>query len=1062
MNDTRTMNKISLSLLLLFIGLVPMWAQTVSFSSGGTDGKTLVVTASGDLTNYSQEYSTTSTQFTADAAGNVFTNNTGTSVAEGDIYDVATTYYTAERTWKQLYNGGAPTTDWTNVNETSTVWDDTKIADVYVYQAYYASWNQSVTINSERITSGRADLNTKMNIDGVDYSQYVFSTQPLSYGKVIAKSDLETSGVSLKRLGDMANYTQTTYKVISSNLYISTDAGNYKQLLTNGTTYTYHAGETFYTPDAITYTAIDDNAIYFADHSSYIREVTTTTTKTFIEALKDEINAGNYEKVVFENTGSDALTITDAIVRAILYPGANNAANANLTELDLGATTLPSLSASTFYLNGEQAYMLYHVKLASITLPLVPAADGKVSVPAQVATPWVGNTILKTITVPEGYTEVGANAFSQLGNSVSTFNLPSSLLTIGDNAFQNTASLKAITFPENLTTIGKKAFVGTNLESLTLPASLRTIDDEAFEEAKNLNEIVLNQGLEYIGNCAFSLSASNNKQEVLQIPASVQYIGPAAFNNRMYKDIYFQGSTAPIMPLGDGKQSDQMKNVTAFSDICHMGNNGFTANSTFSATADDASKGYANRENYNNGNTYFTLLHFPTGLTEEQAATYNDVTHTYLTENQGDGFDFSGSAHPMTIEGSSDSEESRTFNGNSTVAVGGKYNQVAPGYVDTYHGAQIVWPSQSQWMRSFIMSSLGYNWNGVDKYRPQLTVAQLKLYARAGYLTAEQLSTLTDGKDDNQKIDPETISDADLKSLYDNLQLMAYVGTRQFVLGNADVQPNTPDYTIDIKGGQWWTLCVPFNMTKKMIDEVFGPGTHVCRFSAVDRDATSNPKNITLRFQKDVYVHKFVKDAKGDYTATGEETQDDDIVIYAHQSYMVYPTKTDEDAVFVVRFYKPETGSPYPTIIEANADKETEDHTEYRFIGNYVANTKIPQYSYMYAKKKTETAYKFWFNTSTKLTWKPNKCVVQATAKDGGMTDNASLFTTANQAKQFSIFGEFDDVYNDTVTALDHVTIIAGEGKNAQVVYNLNGQIVNGNNLSRGIYIQNGKKFIVK
>ena len=52
------------------------------------------------------------------------------------------------------------------------------------------------------------------------------------------------------------------------------------------------------------------------------------------------------------------------------------------------------------------------------------------------------------------------------------------------------------------------------------------------------------------------------------------------------------------------------------------------------------------------------------------------------------------------------------------------------------------------------------------------------------------------------------------------------------------------------------------------------------------------------------------------------------------------------------------------------------------------------------------------------------------------------------------------------MTEIENVTIIAGEGENAQIVYNLNGQVVssNGNTdrLAKGVYIKGGKKFMVK
>ena len=300
--------------------------------------------------------------------------------------------------------------------------------------------------------------------------------------------------------------------------------------------------------------------------------------------------------------------------------------------------------------------------------------------------------------------------------------------------------------------------------------------------------------------------------------------------------------------------------------------------------------------------------------------------------------------------------------------------------------------------------------------------------------------------------------------------MTAYMGTRQFVLANGDHEASNEYKVKDIQGGYWWTLCVPFNMTKKQIDDVFGEGTHVCLFSDVERHAEGSQKKITLKFVHDVYAHKTVKDANGNYATNFNDNAsacgDDDIVIYAHESYMIYPTKTEADAVFVVNNYEPIEGSPLPTIVTAS------DGTEYRFIGNYttqiggdeirkaierIKTITIPQYSYMYAKKKTEPNYKFWFYSGTTMAWKANKCVVQATAKDGGTTDFNNFFgDTTSQAKQASIFGS-DDI-DDKPTEIEHVEIIAGEQPKNNIKYDLYGRRVADD--YKGIYIMNGKKYI--
>ena len=187
---------------------------------------------------------------------------------------------------------------------------------------------------------------------------------------------------------------------------------------------------------------------------------------------------------------------------------------------------------------------------------------------------------------------------------------------------------------------------------------------------------------------------------------------------------------------------------------------------------------------------------------------------------------------------------------------------------------------------------------------------------------------------------------------------------------------------------------------------------------------------------------------------------------------MIHPSKTPEDAVFVVKDYSPIVGNPSPTIItssETNGDIQpaNEEGNEYRFVGNYIGgsdaqNIRIPQYSYVFAKRKNQDEdYKFWFYTGTTSLWKPNKSLVQVAKHEGGVEDWENFFNTQiNGAQQNSFFGT-----DPEVDAVEHISIVAGTHIDAPI-YTLNGVMVSRNGdssqLAKGVYIQNGKKFIVK
>lgn len=1065
-------------------------------------GKTLVVSGRGDLTTL--ETTITTTKFTNAAVGNVFVQNgeSYVSVAEGAEFSATDTYYkevAGEKTPIENTDENPFLSNTTYVTSYST---NNYLKSEYVGQVFTSATTHSSA--GEWLANGTLVTATDV-IDTNTKYYYIIDAENGEHNVMIGTTQTKANTIS-----DMTNYcSEATMFTAAQTIYVSTDGGNNFTRIEAGATATYNAEAQYYTVASSTYASYSNDLAegqtlkeLFAS-KSYTEDVVSES-KAFLDLLNAKILegatesngniTGSYEKVVFVNEDSSApLYINDDIVHAILFPKyewpgwQGNVKNMSIFTLDLGQATIMDLRRETFKSNDKGMG-----NMTNLTLPLTKLTSvysesenkevQKMVVPANVLggyenyTPGAGQANLVTVTIPEGYDRLADNAFNG-NNKITTFNLPSTLKLIGNSAFENCAALASITLNDGLENIGKRAFVGTELTKIDFPSSLRIIKDAAFANLR-IEDLKFNAGLKFIGNSAFALP-SEMTVKTIEIPASVKYIGPFAFNFRQYQDVFFLGADAPIMPIGNSTYNTGWGEGTAFPANTLMGNNGFNQGTkgqmpTVTDMKDDANSGYANRENYYNNGYYFCILHFPTGLEDEKRAKYTDITRVYKTNRDANGtFYFSRSDSNKDSYDEVGSEKTELSFGGYKAST-----KVCYGYEDTYLGSQYIWPSQEQWNRSYVVNSLGYNWDGVETYRPELSPEDLKVLAYAGYKekTEEHQST------------------EDGYYTLDYLQMIAHMGTRQFVLTNADTKKDEkpeeePVYPISMKGSNWWTICVPFNMTKAQVDKVFGEGTHVCRFSSVTRTEDSNGnKSITLRFQNDVYATKWTRDPETlAYNIVGGNPGNDDIVIYSHEAYMIYPTKSNEDAndMYNIRDYKLETGSPLPTIIKANA-KETEnaDHTEYRFVGNYVTEVStstatnadagvataayetvtIPQYSYIYAKKKNDTAHKFWFFTGTQMAWSPNKCVVQATDRDGGAQDYSNFFGgNANSTKvtQMSLFGEETD--GGTTGINEEITIIAGEGDNAQRVYNLNGQMIGGNNAKpKGIYIKGGKKFMVK
>ena len=883
-------------------------------------------------------------------------------------------------------------------------WNEDKIGGLFYTTDWGNTWK---AVQS----SDKVDLGNRWE-DGNEYSKY--STTEDKSGRILM-ADFKKGNYYTTSL---TNVTFKSDKI--DNLYVVSD-NKYVKLAADAK---YKDTESYY---------------YFLGNWSQYREINEADlirmgylehpTETLAEMLKYKLTKSNtFETIKFVNTGTGAMTIDKDIVKAILYPSAT--ANSVLTTLDLGAATCKDFSKETFAANGAQGYSA----LETLTLPLNESKE----TPAQVVFYLQGqNFKLTHVIVPEGYEKIGANTFLYAGK------------------------LASIELGANLTYIGKEAFVGTGLTSISFPENLDKIDDGAFY-GLNITNLVFNEKLRFIGNSAFALP-SEQTETVLMIPASVKYIGPFAFNFRQYQDVYFQGTKAPLMPVGKAIFHSNWGEGTAFSAHTLMGNSGFDPSS--GNLRDNAKgEGFANRENYKNGRVYFCIMHYPSSTSDEDAKDFTDTSRTYETCPEGGTWDYANT--PLAVGKEGADPEFKTGMSNAPY-IGTKVDY---GYQDTYLGRQYIWPSQSQWVRSYIVNSYGYNWDGVTKYRSNLTEEDYATLKEAGFVVGTGEGQYTE----------------------DELCKIAHMGTRRFVLVNGDSK-STPEYKITMKPGQWWTLCVPFNMTKKQVLDTFGADTQLCLFNKVTRDLGVNGKNkIVLYFTQDVLKHSTknadgtkMKDANGmwsaDIATAQDNVADDDVVLWAHESYMIKPyngEQSNQDAVFVVKNYEAVEGNPLPTVVQSATtvqSRQASETKEYRFVGNYLGNenaraTKvtIPQYSYVYANTKSDPVYKFRFYTGNTSTWKPNKSLVQTNDRNGGRDDYNNFFGIDKStplpagSKQASVFGgeNFDET-----TGIEDVTIVAGTDT-LTPVFNLEGKMVSSNGdaagLPAGIYVKNGQKFMVK
>ncbi len=164
---------------------------------------------------------------------------------------------------------------------------------------------------------------------------------------------------------------------------------------------------------------------------------------------------------------------------------------------------------------------------------------------------FMGNTKLKTVTIPDSVEKIYVDAFADctsltsvtIPNSVtliekrvfknctslSGITLPNGITDIHGSAFSNCTSLTSIAIPNGVTSIGISAFQGCrSLSSITLPGSVTSIENGAFRDCASLTSIAIPNGVTGIRSSTFEGCTGLTS---IAIPDSVTSIGVSAFKN---------------------------------------------------------------------------------------------------------------------------------------------------------------------------------------------------------------------------------------------------------------------------------------------------------------------------------------------------------------------------------------------------------------------------------------------------------------------------------------------------------------------------------------------------
>ena len=602
------------------------------------------------------------------------------------------------------------------------------------------------------------------------------------------------------------------------------------------------------------------------------------------------------------------------------------------------------------------------------------------------------------------------------GSCITTYEeikLPSTMTEIPENFATGCSKLSEIYIPCGYETVGKNAFNGCNISHI--------YTDETKDEEGN------------------TYMAGNNGDNTMTLPASLKKICTGAFaisNTVKIYDVYVLSETAPICE------------IDAFSSAMYDNNNSY--NATTPITADSYQNG--------GGTSSMSVLHFPTKCTETEVKKYTDPDRDYT---------------------------------------------LADGLATTdANGNLLYWPNQSEFNTAYIQAVTGYTWKSwkIERVTYSTEIENCLIPSgTSGSAVKDGAQNEADAKFRENGSPAET-------QYWTASSEEDYRGWHQFVLTSFSKSKNEdPTFNFGyITDNDWWTICLPFDMTKAKLKEVYGENTKVCTLVNVVRSYNGSdanyPKNsVTLVFGNNLM----------EYTDDSEPqtVSDEDVVIKAGYPYMIKPSLSTEqmnnpkellvfsDPSFATKLEEGKTAAYQILTTEKNikACKETlngevdNDYT-YKFIGSFVPYY-MPQHSYFLGWDTNQNGVAFFYQvempSSNIKNWNAYTCVigvnwdnpkwVEATANDvshwqtytvsgdnmTSVSKDDSFPSAANGKITNMQFGTGETDAIETVHMGNKtVTFVSGR------VYNLNGQVVgeNGNidHLGKGIYVVNGKKFVVK
>lgn len=565
---------------------------------------------------------------------------------------------------------------------------------------------------------------------------------------------------------------------------------------------------------------------------------------------------------------------------------------------------------------------------------------------------------------------------------------------------------------------------GLNMTSICIPGNYKEIGSEAFVNAYTLTTFTTTS-VDENGNGTGLLVSNGNGS--MTLPESLELIEHNAFGNvEQIVDVYVT-------------RTDEVP-------VCQKGAFSLGTYTGWSGTFTDRGDGKAERADYSR----FAVLHWPDGLSIDDIKKYTDITRQYTTPDRNDTKD--------------------------------------------EHGTILTWPNLQEFWRAHSLAINGYT-EGAWKESDELAVGLSN-----SYMSKANAKT---NYEDNGSPAYATFTD--------------YIGWHEFVLTN-----NWSTSQRYVKK-DWVTLCLPYNLTYDQFVELFGAKydsktlayitdedglqlasedytnpitgdvlpvlstlTRVNRVIVEDTEKAHKSGAITL-----VFTEGLVKNSSSDnvlewdLASESYVKNENNYIMKAGYPYHVQVFVPFESANQSVREYamaeieqmgleKSSDGVYEDWVVKAYdgdnvAITSDEKPYTYKFVGKLSEDAEsLPMWSYFLANNGTNNVwYRYtsdWGNWNSP--WNQYTCVI-GRQNEGNYPADDRLFDEEGNVLNVKMLVTFSDASAEDATGIHEID---NNGNIVRIptgnIYNMSGQLIRSNSsiegLPKGIYIMNGKKYIVK